>query len=574
MSFTTHPSPRRIARAALSLGTAAALVATLGAPASFAAPAKANGTEHAKAHTTISSLSSAQQKAGFNRFVITYTDSALNAGGINWASPAGTQVATWSDALYAGITSDVKSIDDLLKVKTSYVRTTAQKATVVTLSSKLTAEQAEKYMAALSSNASVASVEPDLLRRPNARPNGRTKAAATQAKPAAQAATTPEVTAPNDTLYPQQWNLHGTKGISAPEAWQTTQGAGVTVAVIDSGIVKHPDLDANVLPGYDFITEPSIARDGNGRDSDPTDQGNWEEAGVCDADSEASESNWHGTHVAGSIAAIMNNKRGIVGVAPNSKILPVRALGMCGGYDSDIADAMVWAAGGTVEGVPANSNPAKIINLSLGGEGTCPATYSKAIAEVNKRGAILVVAAGNDGQDTSKVAPANCGGSIVVGATDQEGKRSDFSNYGKLVDVSAPGSSIMSTVDLGTTVSKGAGYTEYDGTSMAAPQVAGVIALMKSVDPSLTAERAKQILKQSSKPLTCDVNACGSGIVNAASALAMVQGKKDPNPQVKPWPKRAPKHPTRAARVGYVTNPAVNHNPPFLITPGGLIPGQ
>lgn len=572
MSFTTHPSPRRIARAALSLGTAAALVATLGTPASFAAPAKANGAERAKAHTTISSLSSEQQKAGFNRFVITYTDSALNAGGINWASPAGTQVATWSDALYAGISSDVKSIDELLKVKTSYVRTTAQKATVVTVSSKLTAEQAEKYMATLSSNPSVASVEPDLLRRSNARARGAATSKVAQVAKAAQASD--QVVAPNDTLYPQQWNLHGTKGLAAPEAWKTAQGAGVTVAVIDSGIVKHPDLDANVLPGYDFITEPSIARDGNGRDSDPTDQGNWEEAGVCDAYSEASESNWHGTHVAGSIAAIMNNKRGIVGVAPSTKILPVRALGMCGGYDSDIADAMVWAAGGTVEGVPANSNPAKIINLSLGGEGTCPATYSKAIAEVNKRGAILVVAAGNDGQDTSKVAPANCGGSIVVGATDQDGKRSDFSNYGKLVDVSAPGSGIMSTVDLGTTVSTGAGYTEYDGTSMAAPQVAGVIALMKSVDPSLTAERAKQILKQSSKPLTCDVNACGSGIVNAASALAMVQGKKDPNPVAKPWPKRAPKHPTRAARVGYVTNPAVNHNPPFLITPHGLIPGQ
>lgn len=572
MSFTTHPSARGIARTALSLGTAATLVATLGAPASFAAPAKANSAERAKAHTTISSLSSKQQKAGFNRFVITYTDSALNAGGVNWASPAGTQVATWSDSLYQGLTSEVKSVDDLFKIKTNYVRTTAQKATVVTVSSKLTAEQAEKYMAALSSNPSVASVEPDLLRRSNARARSAATSKVAQVAKAAQASD--QVVAPNDTLYPQQWNLHGTKGLAAPEAWKTTQGAGVTVAVIDSGIVKHPDLDANVLPGYDFITEPSIARDGNGRDSDPTDQGNWEEAGVCDADSEASESNWHGTHVAGSIAAIMNNKRGIVGVAPNSKILPVRALGMCGGYDSDIADAMVWAAGGTVEGVPANSNPAKIINLSLGGEGTCPATYSKAIAEVNKRGAILVVAAGNDGQDTSKVAPANCGGSIVVGATDQEGKRSDFSNYGKLVDVSAPGSSIMSTVDLGTTVSKGAGYTEYDGTSMAAPQVAGVIALMKSVDPSLTAERAKQILKQSSKPLTCDVNACGSGIVNAASALAMVQGKKDPNPQVKPWPKRAPKHPTRAARVGYVTNPAVNHNPPFLITPGGLIPGQ
>ena len=277
MSFTIHPSPRRIARAALSLGTAAALVAPLGTPASFAAPAKTNGAERAKAHTTISSLSSAQQKAGFNRFVITYTDSSLNAGGINWASPTGTQVATWSDALYSGISSDVKSIDNLLKVKTSYVRTTAQKATVVTLSSKLSAEPAEKYMAALSSNPSVASVEPDLLRRSNARARGAANSKV------AQAANTAQAVAPNDTLYPWQWNLHGTRGLAAPEAWKTTQGAGVTVAVIDSGIVKHPDLDANVVPGHDFITEPAIARDGNDRDSNPTDQGNWEEAGVCDA---------------------------------------------------------------------------------------------------------------------------------------------------------------------------------------------------------------------------------------------------------------------------------------------------
>lgn len=567
MSFTTHPSSRRIARVALSMGTAAALVASLGAPATFAAPAQANSTEHAKAHTTISSLSSEQQKAGFNRFVITYTDSALNAGDINWASPAGTQVATWSDSLYQGLTSEVKSVDDLFKIKTNYVRTTAQKATVVTTSSKLTAEQAEKYMAALSSNASVASVEPDLMRRSSA----RRQATSTLAK-AASASKTQAAVTPNDTLYPQQWNLHDAKGISTPEAWATTQGSGVTVAVIDSGIVKHPDLDANVLPGYDFITEPSIARDGNGRDADPTDQGNWEEAGVCAADSEASESNWHGTHVAGSIAAIMNNKRGIAGVAPNAKILPLRALGMCGGYDSDIADAMVWAAGGTVEGVPANTHPAQIINLSLGGEGTCPATYSKAIAEVNKRGAILVVAAGNDDQDTSKIAPANCGGSIVVGSTNQKGQRSDFSNYGKIVDVSAPGDGIMSTVDLGTTVSTGAGYTEYDGTSMAAPQVAGIIALMKSVDPSLTADRAKQVLKQSAKPLTCNVNACGAGIANAANALEVLQGKNAT--PAHPKPKRAPKYPTRAARTGYVTNPTTNHNPPFLITPGGLIPGQ
>lgn len=169
MSFTTHPSSRRIARVALSMGTAAALVASLGAPATFAAPAQTSNAARAAAHTTISSLSSDQQKAGFNRFVITYTDDALNAGGINWASPAGTHVATWSDSLYSGITADVQKIDDLLNVKTNYVRTTSQKATVVTTSSKLTAEQAEKYMAALSSNASVASVEPDLMRRSSAR---------------------------------------------------------------------------------------------------------------------------------------------------------------------------------------------------------------------------------------------------------------------------------------------------------------------------------------------------------------------------------------------------------------------
>lgn len=572
MSFTTHPAARRITRTALSMGTAAALVATINAPASFAAPDRTTAAARAAANTVISALDAKQQEAGFNRFVITYTDTAAaTSHDINWNAPVGTQQATWNDNLYSGITSEVKSVDDLFKIKTNYVRTTAQKATVVTTSTKLTAEQAKRYMAALSSNPSVASVEPDLMRRSTARRQAsatNAQATATKAQAAASATT------PNDTLYSQQWNLHGTKGISAPEAWKTSQGSGVTVAVIDTGIVKHPDLDANVLPGYDFITEPEMARDGNGRDNDATDEGNWEEENVCDSGAEASESNWHGTHVAGSIAAIMNNKRGVVGVAPSAKILPVRALGMCGGYDSDIADAMIWAAGGTVEGVPANTNPAQIINLSLGGEGTCPATYTKAIAEVNKRGSILVVAAGNESQDTSKVAPANCGGSIVVGSTDQNGQRSEFSNYGKIVDVSAPGDAIMSTVDHGTTVSTGPGYTEYDGTSMATPQVAGIIALLKSVDPSLTAARAKEILKKTSKPLTCDVNACGSGIVNAASALAALQGKADPIPdQVKkPRPKRAPKYPTRAARIGYVTNPTTSHNLPFLITPHGPIP--
>ena len=559
-----RPSQARSSqRSLLSFVTATCLLSASVIPAVAVPTAQANqpkATQSAQISNTAQTTQSAP--VAYNRFIITYTEDAKNAAStdatadqIDWSAAAGTQQATWSDALYAGITSDVQSIDELLNIKTSYVRSTALDASVVTTSAELTPAQAQQYMNALSANSKVASVSPDMRRY-------------------ATVDNTSEPVKINDPKMNRMWSLTGEKGVSALEAWGTTRGKGVTVAVLDSGITAHPDLDANVLPGYDFIAESAFSNDGNGRDSDPTDAGNWTVDNQCFTGSKATASDWHGTHVAGTIAAIANNNEGIAGVAPEAKIVPVRVLGACGGFDSDITDGIIWAAGGSVRGVPANSNPAKIINLSLGGEGTCPATYSKAIAEVNKRGAILVVAAGNDGQDASKVAPANCGGSIVVGATDQEGKRSDFSNYGKIVDVSAPGSNIMSTVDLGTTVSTGAGYTEYDGTSMAAPQVAGVIALMKSVDPSLNAERAKQILKQSSKPLTCDVNGCGSGIVNAASALAMVQGKKDPNPQAKPWPKRAPKHPTRAARVGYVTNPAVNHNPPFLITAHGLIPGQ
>ena len=239
MSFTTHPAARRITRTALSMGTAAALVATINAPVAFAAPDRTTAAARAAANTVISALDAKQQKAGFNRFVITYTDSAAaTSKDINWNAPVGTQQATWNDNLYSGITSEVKSVDELFKIKTNYVRTTAQKATVVTTSTKLTAEQAKRYMATLSSNPSVASVEPDLMRRSTA----RRQASATNAQAAAASAATP-----NDTLYSQQWNLHGTKGISAPEAWKTSQGSGVTVAVIDTGIVKHPDLDANVL---------------------------------------------------------------------------------------------------------------------------------------------------------------------------------------------------------------------------------------------------------------------------------------------------------------------------------------
>ncbi|VTY02147.1 Extracellular basic protease [Rothia mucilaginosa] len=338
----------------------------------------------------------------------------------------------------------------------------------------------------------------------------------------------------NDPKMNRMWSLTGEKGISALEAWGTTRGQGVTVAVLDSGITAHPDLDANVLPGYDFIAESAFSNDGNGRDSDPTDAGNWTVDNQCFTGSKATPSDWHGTHVAGTIAAIANNNEGIAGVAPEAKIVPVRVLGACGGFDSDITDGIIWAAGGSVRGVPANQHPAQVINMSIGSEGTCTTPYRQAIAQANKRGSIVVVAAGNNNFDASKSSPGNCEDVITVGATDKNGKRSYFSNYGSRVDVSAPGGDrrywgggILSTLNAGKTAPGKADYAEYQGTSMAAPHVAGIVALMKAVDPKLTYAQAKKVLQSTSQSVECDQSACGSGIVNAARAVQQVRSDRE-----------------------------------------------
>jgi len=166
-------------------------------------------------------------------------------------------------------------------------------------------------------------------------------------------------------------------GTKAPAMWPSTNGSGVVVAVVDTGIrPNHPDLAGQILPGYDMISADSNggyfrANDGDGRDADASDPGDWTE-GQCGT---ARGSSWHGTHVAGTIAAVANNATGVAGVAPGAKILPVRVLGRCGGTDVDIAAGMMWAAGVAVPGAPVNPNPAKIINLSLGGTGACTQAY-------------------------------------------------------------------------------------------------------------------------------------------------------------------------------------------------------
>ena len=322
------------------------------------------------------------------------------------------------------------------------------------------------------------------------------------------------------------WGVNGNFGISADKAWNKTQGSSsVVVAVIDTGITNHPDLNANVLPGYDFISNAGNAGDGNGRDSDPSDPGDW---------SRSSDSSWHGTHVAGTIGAVSNNI-GVVGVAPKVKILPVRVCGWADCEDVDILAAITWASGGSVLGIPINPNPAKIINLSLGGENYCSAAYESVINDAEARGSIIVASAGNSDSLASNFSPAGCTKVITVAATDSTGKRADFSNYGTDIEISAPGVDIWSTLNAGTTSPTTATYGAYQGTSMAAPHVSGALALLLSYKPNLSTpsgviSRIKEILAESLNVKTfsggrCDNNpakTCGTGIIDIDKILTNV----------------------------------------------------
>jgi subtilisin family serine protease len=194
--------------------------------------------------------------------------------------------------------------------------------------------------------------------------------------------------------------------------------------------------------GYDFISDAFVANDGDGRESNAQDPGDWNTAGQCPPDPGAYPSSWHGTHVAGTIAAVSNNGSGVAGVAFGARVLPLRVLGRCGGYTSDIADAIVWASGGSVSGVPANSNVAKVVNLSLGGAGACDTTTQNAINSARTRGTVIVVAAGNENQNASNSSPANCSGVIAVASVNRSGGRAYYSNFGSVVDVAAPGGDV------------------------------------------------------------------------------------------------------------------------------------
>ncbi|PZU28971.1 MAG: peptidase S8 [Stenotrophomonas sp.] len=337
---------------------------------------------------------------------------------------------------------------------------------------------------------------------------------------------------PNDTRYGEQWGYSGTYGIKANQAWDVTNGAGSVVAVLDTGITAHSDLAANLLPGYDFINDTTVSNDGNGRDNDPSDPGDWVSANQCGGTHAAQGSSWHGTHVAGTIAAVTNNAKGVAGVAYGAKIVPVRVLGTCGGYDSDIADAIIWASGGTVSGVPANANPAEVINLSLGGSGACGSTTQAAINGAVSRGTTLVIAAGNDNTNVSNASPANCNNVIAVASTTSTGARSSFSNYGALIDIAAPGSNILSTLNSGTTTPGAESYAAYNGTSMATPHVAGVVALLQAVSTTpKTPAQVEALIKANVTPFpSTPSQSIGPGILNAKAVVDAANGGGNPNP--------------------------------------------
>ncbi|MBB1294620.1 MULTISPECIES: S8 family peptidase [unclassified Pseudoalteromonas] len=399
------------------------------------------------------------------------------------------------------------------KVKAQYIRAMAlDNHHVMRANKKLSADEAQQYMQEVMASGNVEYIEIDQMLKPFA--------------------------TPNDPRYDDQWHYYEQAGgLNLPTAWDTATGSGVTVAVLDTGYRPHIDLNANILPGYDMISDTFVANDGGARDSDARDPGDAVSAGECGNNNSAQGSSWHGTHVAGTVAAVTNNGEGVAGVAYDAKVVPVRVLGKCGGLTSDIADGIIWASGGSVSGVPANANPADVINMSLGGSGSCSSTTQNAINQARNNGTVIVIAAGNDNDNANNYNPGNCNGVVNVASVGRNGGRAYYSNYGTSIDVAAPGGAqsfandsegVLSTHNSGSSSPSSDSYHYSQGTSMAAPHVAGVAALIKQAKPTATPDEIESILKSSTRSFPATCNNCGTGIVDAAAAVAAASGGTTP----------------------------------------------
>jgi serine protease len=403
------------------------------------------------------------------------------------------------------------------------------------------------------------------------------------------------VTQPTDSLWNSLWGLQAVTpgsnyGADFIGAWEFVTGQGVVVAVVDTGAVPHPDLGQlspvsgnYIASGYTFISDCYRAGTCDWTTGSRTikpipsglDQGDWCTSNdvsnqICQR---TSSSSYHGSHVAGTIAAVGYNGVGVIGGAYNARILPVRVLGKGGGSSIDIADGIRWAAG--IHPTIPNPNPAKVINMSLGGSSaSCPSFYQSAINDATNAGAIIVVAAGNENRDASQATPANCANVITVAATGKSGEKASYSNFGSKITLAAPGGNgsirITSTVNMSADrvdlSANGAGYKGMNGTSMATPHVAAAVALMLNANPKLKFNDVVSLLKQSASsfPATggCSTSNCGSGILNAAGAVRLAKQSAGDNtePVVTPVPTTPP-----------VTTPAPT-NPPATPSPKPTTP--
>lgn len=439
---------------------------------------------------------------------------------------------------------------------------------------------------------------------------------------------------PNDTLYANdQWWLHANQAGSAgvpdlPSAWDRSNGVGTNapvVAVLDSGYTPHPELDAKwLLPGYDFVSNPQYAGDGNGWDADPRDEGDQLTSAQAAADPAAwdgcetrDRSSWHGTLMAGQIGAVSNNGNGVAAVhwGLDAKLLPVRVAGKCGAAVSDVAAAMRWAAGLSVAGVPQNTNPARVIVLGVAGFSSCDANdpdpnvaaaaqlYVDTVRAVRAAGAVVIAAAGNERSAVGR--PASCAGVLAVTALNRQGFKAIYANFGPRIALATVGGDaangrdcddLLADTGLTTTGNQGSagigafGYAAGSGTSFAAPVVAGVAALMWSVNPALTPDDVEQGLRRSARPhvavpllqvcssalganagrCQCDTATCGAGILDADQALAFAANPSGwTAPSHAPVTLETPAIRRCAERLGFVAPAPVPASAPATPTNGG-----
>jgi serine protease len=398
-----------------------------------------------------------------------------------------------------------------------HLRTMAMEADVVAVAGDASA--AERAVANLAGNPDVAFVQVDRRRRP----------------------------AINDQYAgAEQYLSNAPGGIAATSAWNVTHGSSsIVVAVLDTGVRPHAGMAGRLLPGFDMIDDPMTANDGGGRDGDASDPGDFVLASEATTDCPESFSSWHGTSVAGIIGANTDDAIWTAGIDWAARILPVRVLGKCGGYDSDIVDGIAWAAGLDVPGTPVNPTPAHVINMSLGGAHGCPPIYPLVFDAAFARGVTraIVVAAGNASTDVANDSPASCRGAIAVAASTLAGNLAAYSNFGAGITLSAPGGSfafqfgsIIALSNTGRTTPQDDAIAHIGGTSLAAPMVSATVSLMLAVAPALTAAQVRSILTSTAKPFPagsdCSTTRCGAGVVNtdgAVRAAAATTGAAIPN---------------------------------------------